>query len=79
MRKKMERLAKCLNPRVMYFTEHPINIGGYEGYRYFIVWQNTHSIHRAYKTQREAIEGLEELLREGEVQVGAHSFLVRGR
>ena len=77
MRKKMERLASKLNESVMYFTENPINFDGqWDGCKYFLVWQNTHHIYRAFRTQAECIEGLEELIEEKIVWCGSYGFTV---
>ena len=76
MRKKMERLASKLNNNVMYFTENPFNFNGYEDCRYFLCWQNTHQIYKAFRTQAECIEGLEELMEEKIVWCGSNGFTV---
>ena len=76
MRKKMEKLARQLDNHVMYFTENPVNLSGYEDYKYFLCWQNTHKIYRAFRTQLECIEGLEELIKEKMVWCGSHVFTV---
>ena len=76
MRRKMEKLAEKLNARVMYFTESPLNFDGYEDCRYFLCWQNTHKVYRAFRTQAEAVEGLQELIEEKVVWEGAHGFEV---
>lgn len=66
LRTKMEKLADKLNPNVLYFTENPINLDrygdDYYGYRYFLVWQNTHAIFKAFRTQAECVEYLEDLI-----------------
>ena len=72
MRKKMRNLIDRLNTSMMYFTENPINIDDYWGYRYFLVWQNTHNIYIAFKTQNECIEFLQEIITnsDGIIQIG---------
>ena len=66
LRTKMEKLADKLNPNVLYFTENPINLDrygdDYYGCRYFLVWQNTHAIYKAFRTQVECVEYLEDLI-----------------
>lgn len=61
----------------MYFTENPVNFNDdYYGYKYFLCWQNTHGIYKAFKTQQECVEELEELIKEKIVWVGSHGFTV---
>lgn len=69
MRKKMETLASKLNRKVMYFTENPINVGDYYGYKYFIIWQNTQTVYKALKNQAECIEFLKELVEGKAIEV----------
>lgn len=72
----MERLASRLNTDVVYFTEKPFDYSGYEDCRYFICWQGTNNVLRAYRTQADCIEGLEELIEEKEVCIGSRIFTV---
>ena len=76
MRKRMEKLASKLNNSVMYFTENPFYFGGYEDCKYFLCWQNTHKIYRAFKTQAECIECLEVLIENKIVWQDTHGFTV---
>ena len=76
MRKRMEKLASKLNNSVMYFTENPFDFGGYEGCKYFLCWQNTHQVYKAFRTQAECVEFLEELIEEKIVWQGTHGFTV---
>lgn len=76
MRNKMEKLTKKLNTNVMYFTENPINIDDFYGYRYFLVWQNTHNIFKAFKTQYECIEYLQELVEEKIIWIDGIGFKI---
>lgn len=76
MRNKMEKLIKRLNTNIMYFTENPININDFYGYRYFLVWQNTHSIFKAFKTQCECIEYLQKLVEEKIIWIDGIGFKV---
>ena len=51
----------------LYFTENPQNAGkddGLYGYKYFLLFKNTFGIFRKYKTQKEAINGMTEILKE---------------
>lgn len=67
MRKKMERLAKkvvALHPGQLYFTD--VFPGGnieHSG-KYFLVWASG-AICRAWKTQQEAVEEMEDILSTG--------------
>lgn len=67
MKKKMERLAKkvvSMHPGKLYFTD--VFPGGnieHTG-KYFLVWMSG-AICRAWETQWEAVEGLEDILLEG--------------
>lgn len=77
MRKKMENLVKKLDNKVMYFTENPLNYNErYEGCKYFLVWQNTHQIYNAYKTQQEVICALESLIEQKIIWIDSHGFKV---
>ena len=76
MRKRMEKLASKLNNSVMYFTENPFDFGGYEDCKYFLCWQNTHHVYKAFRTQAECVEFLEELIEEKIVWQGTHGFTV---
>lgn len=76
MRRKMEKLAERLNGQVCYFTENPINIEDYWGFRYFVCWQNTHTIFKAWETQWAAVEGLQELIEEEIYWCGSHGVKV---
>ena len=76
MRKRMEKLASKLNNKVMYFTENPFNFGGYEDCKYFLCWQNTHQVYKAFRTQAECVEFLQELIEEKIVWQGTHGFTV---
>lgn len=76
MRKRMEKLASKLNNSVMYFTENPLDFGGYEDCKYFLCWQNTHKIYRAFKTQAECVECLEDLIKDKIVWQDTHGFTV---
>lgn len=63
--KKLEnRIEKYCNntsfPYAVYFTENPLNFGGYEGYKYFFCYHNTHTIVAAFKSQREIEEYIDE-------------------
>lgn len=76
MRRKMEKLAEQLDGKVMYFTENPFNFYGYEDCRYFICLQNTHKVYKAFRTQADAVEGLQELIEAGVVWEGSRGFEV---
>ena len=76
MRKRMEKLASKLNNSVMYFTEIPFDFGGCEDCKYFLCWQNTHHVYKAFRTQAECVEFLEELIEEKIVWQGTHGFTV---
>ena len=64
MRRKMEKLAEKLNGNVMYLTENPfgVDIGFYDDCKYFLCWQNTHRVFKAFETQKETVEYLEYLI-----------------
>lgn len=68
MRKKMERLAEQVSQAYgyrIYFTENLVNYDDkYYSYRYFLLWTNTHGVFAAYKTQTEAIEGMQLIIEE---------------
>lgn len=64
MRKKLKELSEKLNYQVAYLTENPINAGDNDGMKYFLCFQNTHTIIRAWKTEREAIEDMEQIINE---------------
>ena len=55
MRRKMEKLAEKLNGNVMYLTENPfgVDIGFYDDCKYFLCWQNTHRVFKAFETQKD--------------------------
>lgn len=77
MRKKMEKLASKLNDKVMYFTENPVKYDDrYYGCKYFLCWQNTRNIFKAFRTQSEAIESLKELIDDPIVWVNGVGFKV---
>lgn len=61
MEKRFKKLIDSLNDRIMYFTRAPLDLNGFYGFRYFLVWRNTNSIFKAFKTKDEFIEGLEYL------------------
>ena len=61
MRKKMEKLVEKL--QTMYFTENPVNMD-YE-YKYFICFNNTHTVAVKTKTIAEMIEELENIVENG--------------
>lgn len=49
----------------VYFTEELVNWDeSYRGYKYFMCYHNTHSVKAAWKTQEEAVEGLQRMLDE---------------
>lgn len=64
MRKKMEKLAEQL--QTMYLTENPVNLNDdNHGYKYFICFDNTHTVARRMKTIAETIEALEDIIENG--------------
>ena len=75
MKKRIEKLASRLNSRVMYFTENPIRPENTEG-KYFLCWQNTHTIYKAFKTQQECVECLEEIIDRKIICVAGREFKV---
>lgn len=51
----------------LYFTENLPNAGKDDdlyGYKYFLLFKNTFGIFRKYRTQKEAIEDMTEILKE---------------
>lgn len=75
-KKKLTSLTSKLNKKVIYFTENPFSFDGYEGYKYFLCWQNTHQIFQAFKTQQECIDVLQNLIKEKTIHVGTREFQV---
>ena len=64
MRKKMEKLVEKL--QTMYFTENPVNLNDVDyGYKYFICFDNTHTVAVKTKTIAEMIEELENIIENG--------------
>lgn len=63
MRKKLYKLMEKTNQ--FYLTENPINFNDDRdyGYKYFLCWHNTHSIHARTKSLHAMIEIVEDLLK----------------
>ena len=67
MRKSLENKIKkyvesTVFPFAVYYTDCPFNSGGYEDYKYFFCYHSTHSVAKAFRTQRELEEFLNEVL-----------------
>lgn len=67
MKKSLEnKIEKYVNsteyPFKVYYTETPVNFGGYEGYKYFFCYHCTNNIYKAFKSQRELEEFLNDKL-----------------
>lgn len=61
LEKKIEKYCDSTTfPFKVYFTESPFNLGGYEEYKYFFCYHNTHTITAAFKSQREIEEYINE-------------------
>lgn len=72
MRKKMEKLAEQLG--TMYLTENPVNLSDEDyGYKYFICFQNTHTVVARAKSIAEMIEILEDIIENG-ITIGNGEF-----
>ena len=56
----------------LYFTENPPS-GGIDDnlwdYKYFLLFKNTFSVFRKYKTQQEAIDDMTEILKEDQTEL----------
>lgn len=68
MRKKMEKLGKKIREATngeLFFTENFANIDEYYGYKYFVIYPITQKVKFAFKTQAEAIEEMEDFLKNG--------------
>lgn len=63
MRKRMEKLASQLINTQMRLTECPANLDKYDGsaYKYFLEWTDSYKIYKAFKTQAEVIDFLNEV------------------
>lgn len=58
----------------MYITEEPFNLSSEDyGYKYFIVFHNTHKIVGRFKTQWELEERIDEIIESGQ-QDGGGTF-----
>lgn len=69
MKKSLESLIKKVEngfSGLIYYTDNHINFDDkYFGYKYFIVFQNTHKIYQAYRTQSELTDGLYDMIDNG--------------
>lgn len=72
----IKQLNEKLNNQIMYLTNNPVNIGNYWGYKYFLVWRNTNTIHQAFKSLQECKEYFRELENNPVVCVGSKEFKI---
>lgn len=76
MRRKNGKISRTIKWTGMLFYGKPNQHWRLFGGRYFVCWQNTHTIFRAWKTQWAAVEGLQELIEEEIVWCGSHGVKV---
>ena len=65
MRRKMEKLAKKFEGTELYFTEAPNDNLDLDGNKYFLCWTGTGIIAKSWKTQADAVEGMEYIVENG--------------
>lgn len=75
LRPKMMRLANNVESLIpAYFTENPVNIDDWWGYKYFLCFENTHKVICACKSQADMIEALQDIIEVGGVWDGNYFF-----
>lgn len=60
MRKRIEKLSEKLNNN-MYLSECMPASGDWFGFKYFLVWSRNQTVYKAFKSQKELVEFLQEL------------------
>lgn len=60
MKKRIEKLSEKFNDK-MYLSECMPASGDWFGFKYFLYWSRSQTVYKAFKSQKELVEFLQEL------------------